>query len=179
MTGQFIRIVDLCDLHGLSFNKVRSSATLSAMVVDPLPYFPLVRAGKQRVERATGEGDRMVEKLRIRRRNGSGNLRNAASVTVRLTAAEADTIDAARAEAGKLRRAEYLRVAALTIAAGGPGTVGPAPELLDLRRELGRIGGNLAQLLKASNYGNLPEAVEIREVLAELGQVAADLRAAL
>ena len=101
------------------------------------------------------------------------------TVAVRFSDLEAATLDTARVSAGNLRRADFVRLAALTLALGEPKLHRPAPGLVETRRELGRIGGNLAQLLKSSNYGNLPEAVDIRAVLEDFAELGALLRARL
>ena len=105
--------------------------------------------------------DRMKERWRGRLRQRGGE-RRTHTVSVRLSSAEVAQLDAARKEAG-LQRGPYLRAAAF-------GYLQPTVPAINLEAwtALARAAGNLNQIARRSNAGDLVELSEVREQLRTL-----------
>ena len=121
------------------------------------------------------------EKPLAPRRSGSARRRKYASLTIRLSPEERAQIAADAARAG-LSLGGYVRVR--LCAAPSPIRAVRRPPvnaeiLARVLAQLGRVGGNLHQLVRHLNFGDYDALTDAPVVLAELRQVSATIMGAL
>jgi hypothetical protein len=114
------------------------------------------------------------------KRSGSENRKRHPRVYSRVTVAEQDQIETDAAGLG-LSVSSYIRFLAIdspqTRAVRRP--LADVALLKQLKGQCGRIGGNLHQLLKQANRGEIPDAEELAEALKEVREFLATANAAL
>jgi len=117
---------------------------------------------------------------KTRKRSGSERRRKYANLTIRLLPEERAKIEVEADRAG-LSLGAYVRVRLSVksdIRAVRRAPV-DAAALARILAQLGRVGGNLHQLIRHLNMGNHAALAEAREVLAELRGVAAEIMGAM
>lgn len=114
------------------------------------------------------------------KRSGSDNRKRHPRVYSRVTVAEQSQIETDAAGLG-LSVSSYIRYLAIdrpqTRAVRRP--LADVTLLKQLKGQCGRIGGNLHQLLKQANRGEIPDADELSETLKEVREFLAAANAAL
>lgn len=114
------------------------------------------------------------------KRSGSNNRKRHPRVYSRVSVAEQDQIETDAAGLG-LTVSSYIRYLAIdrpqTRAVRRP--LADITLLKHLKGQCGRIGGNLHQLLKQANRGEIPDAEELSEALKEVREFLAAANAAL
>ena len=116
----------------------------------------------------------------MRRRSGSETRQRGAPVSIRFTADERQTLDAAAERAG-LTVGAYVRTVVLGVP--GPRAVRRPPvervELARLLGAVGRLGGTTNRLAHAANRGHLPARDELLAAAAAVQVMRSDIRRTL